>query len=197
MTKKGTSRQFLNDGSVIKSVLTDQQLGIYYAFNDVEPGDYVVKKETNSLNYWENVWDGDILDNGYAYDLIKTPGNLTLLTATTDPSICRVVTDDQGNPLSVLKIQLQKPDGTVGATVTTGSNGMHCIFPEVEPATDVLDAANPPGYPGDQAMWATTGRALQMATKGRWNQILITGFRVCWSLRKMMMETILWMSTMV
>ena len=54
MTKKGTSRQFLNDGSVIKSVLTDK-LGIYYTFNDVEPGDYVVKKETNSLDYQENV----------------------------------------------------------------------------------------------------------------------------------------------
>ena len=72
-----------------------------------------------------------------------------MLTATTDPSICRIVTDDQGNPLSVVKSQLQKPDGTVGATITTGSNGMHYIFPEVEPATDVLDETNPPAYPCD------------------------------------------------
>ena len=58
-----------------------------------------------------------LLDNGYAYDLKTAPGNLTLLTATPDPSICRIVTDDQGNPLSVVKIQLQKPDGTVGAAM--------------------------------------------------------------------------------
>ena len=42
-----------SDDSVIKSILTDQ-LGIYYAFNDVEPGNNVVK-ETNPVDYRENV----------------------------------------------------------------------------------------------------------------------------------------------
>ena len=58
------------------------------------------------------------------------------------------MTDDQGEPLAGVEIQLHKPDGTVVAATLTGSNGAY-TFPEVEPDTHVLVEKNPTGYPGD------------------------------------------------
>ena len=75
----GVKIELLKDGVVIESILTDQ-LGIY-SFNDVEPGDYVVK-ETNPVGYPKNVRDGDILDDGDADDLKTTADNLITVTLT-------------------------------------------------------------------------------------------------------------------
>ncbi|KAI2514176.1 protein of unknown function DUF11 [Fragilaria crotonensis] len=134
---------------------------------DVEPGDYVVK-ETNPVDYPKNLSDGDVSDDGDADDLSTTPDNLIKVTLkpgeldsdndfvdSNNGSISGTVKDDEGKPLAGVEIELQKPDGTVVATTTTGTNGAY-TFPDVEPGSYVLVEKNPAGYPGDVSDYDTT-----------------------------------------
>jgi uncharacterized surface anchored protein len=152
------------DGTIVASAKTNPSG--QYTFNDVDPGNYIVE-ETNPPGYPKNVSDGDEEGDLDPEDLDLTPDNsikVTLKEGETDAgnnfvdsnngSISGTVTDDQGEPLGGVEIQLQKPGGSVVATTLTGSNGAY-TFPEVEPDTYVLVEKNPPGYPGDVSDYDT------------------------------------------
>ena len=66
------------------------------------------------------------------------------------------VKDDKGNVLEGVKIELQKPDGTVVKTTTTNGDGFY-VFSEVEPDTYVIKETNLAAY---RSMSATTTPAM-------------------------------------
>ncbi|KAI2514321.1 protein of unknown function DUF11 [Fragilaria crotonensis] len=155
----------LPDGTVIDTVTTSPSGG--YTFNNVDPGDYVVE-ETNPDGYPKDVSDGDDLPDGDVDDSDKNPDNQIKVTLTEGEnddgnnfvdsnkgSISGTVKDDEGKPLAGVEIELQKPDGTVVATTTSGTNGVY-TFPGVEPGSYVVVEKNPAGYPGDVSDYDTT-----------------------------------------
>jgi CobN/Magnesium Chelatase/Carboxypeptidase regulatory-like domain len=60
--------------------------------------------------------------------------------------ISGTVKDDKGNMLEGVKIELQKPDGTVVKTTTTNRDGVY-VFSEVEPDTYVIKETTLAAYP--------------------------------------------------
>ena len=73
---------------------------------------------------------------------------VTTLLITTTAQFPGNVSDDQGNPLSGVTIELQAPDGTVIDTTTTDGSGNY-IFADVEPGDYNVVETNPAGFPGN------------------------------------------------
>ena len=145
------------DGTVIDTTTTDGSGN--YIFADVEPGDYNVV-ETNPAGFPGNISDQDSTPDGDAADSDTTVDNVVGVTLNpgendtgndfvdnNNGSISGNVSDDQGNPLSGVTIELQAPDGTVIDTTTTDGSGNY-IFADVEPGDYNVVETNPAGFPG-------------------------------------------------
>ncbi|MGD1714707.1 MSCRAMM family protein, partial [Dapis sp. BLCC M172] len=127
-----------------------------YSFTDVAPGNYNVV-ETNLPGY-EDVSevdggdDGDNEDNGIVNNIPVTvdPGEADtgkdFVDAPNAGSISGQVTDNNGNGLGGVTIELQLPDGTtVGTPITTNPDGTYS-FTGVEPGNYNVIETNLPNY---------------------------------------------------
>ena len=142
---------------VVATTLTDSN-GLY-EFTNLEPGSYTLT-ETNPVGYDKNISDGDTSPDGDSTDSDLTPDNkisVVLQPSEIDKnndfvdsnkgSISGSVTDDAGNPLVGVVLELKQGTTTV-ATTTTNPDGTY-TFPNVVPGVYTVIETNPTGYPSN------------------------------------------------
>ena len=144
------------DGTVVATTTTGSNGA--YTFPEVEPDTYVLV-EKNPPGYPGDVSDYDSTPDGDpAEGVVNSDNKIPVVLAPAEDDdgnnfvdnnnglISGTVKDDKGNVLEGVKIELQKPDGTVVKTTTTNGDGFY-VFSEVEPGTYVIKETNLAAYP--------------------------------------------------